>query len=325
MDLSRRSSLRLAAKATAFSLVSQLAWAQAYPSRPVRVIVPFAAAGGTDILARLIAQWLSQRLGQQFVVENRPGAGGTIGTEAVVRSPPDGYTLLISDASSTISATLYDKLNFNFAHDIAPVAYVLRSPFLMVVSPALPVKTVPEFFAYARTNPGKINMASSGIGTPPHVTGELFKMMTGIDMVTVHYRGAGPAITDLIGGQVQLLFVPPPSVTEHVRAGTLRALAVTAATRFEGLPDLPTLREFVPGFEASNTYGVGAPRNTPPDLIDRLNKEINVGLADPKLKAKIVEFGGSPVMNSPAEFARLIAADAEKWGKVVKFAAIRPE
>ena len=275
-----------------------------------------------DILARVVGQWLTERLGQQFVVENRPGAGGNIGTEAVVRAPPDGYTLLIVDASPTVNVTLYDKLNFDFIHDVAPVVSILRAPFLMVVNPAVPAKTLPEFLAFAQTNPGKINMASSGTGTMPHMTGELFKMMAHVEMVHVPYRSAGAAITDLIGGQVQVLFIPPPAVIEHVRAGKLRALGVTSAAPSE-LVNFPSVSEFVPGFEARNWYGVGAPRNTPIEIIEKLNREINAGLADPKLKAALADLGGTPTPGSPADFGKLIAEDTEKWGKVIRAANIK--
>jgi tripartite-type tricarboxylate transporter receptor subunit TctC len=320
----RRQFLHLAAGAAALPAVSRLAMAQAYPSRPVRVIVPFGTGGGTDILARVIGQWLSERLGQQFFVENRPGAGGNIGTEAVVRAPSDGHTLLIVDASPTVNVTLYDKLNFDFIHDIAPIASILRAPFLMVVNRAVPAKTLPEFLAFAKDNPGKINMASSGTGTMPHMTGELFKLMAGVDMVHVPYRSAGAAITDLIGEQVQVLFIPPPAVIEHVRAGKLRALAVTSAARSE-VQDLPSLSEFVPDFEASNWYGVGAPRSTPIEIIDQLNKSINSGLADPRLKVQIADLGGAPTPGSPTDFGKLIANETEKWAKVIRAANIKPE
>jgi tripartite-type tricarboxylate transporter receptor subunit TctC len=287
--------------------------------------VPFGTGGGTDILARVVGQWLSERLGQQFFVENRPGAGGNIGIEAVVRAPPDGHTLLIVDASPTVNVTLYDKFNFDFIHDIAPVASILRAPFLMVVNPAVPAKSLPEFLAFVKTNPGKINMTSPGTGTMPHMTGELFKMMARVEMVHVPYRSAGAAITDLIGGQVQVLFIPPPAVIEHVRAGRLRALAVTSAARSEVAQDFPSVSEFVPGFEASNWYGVGAPRNTPTEIIDRLNKTINAGLADPRLKAQIADLGGAPTPGSPTDFGKLIANETEKWAKVIRTANIKAD
>jgi tripartite-type tricarboxylate transporter receptor subunit TctC len=291
----------------------------------VRIIVPFGTAGGTDILARVVGQWLSERLGQQFFVENRPGAGGNIGTEAVVRAPADGHTLLIVDASPTVNVTLYDKLNFDLIHDIAPVASILRAPFVMVINPAVPAKTLPEFIALAKTNPGRINIASSGTGTMPHMTGELFKMMARVEMVHVPYRSAGAAIRDLIGGQVQVLFIPPPAVIEHVRAGKLRALAVTSAARSEVPQDFPSVSEFVPDFEASNWYGVGAPRNAPVEIVDKLNKTINAGLADPRLKAQIADLGGTPTPGSPADFGKLIANETEKWAKVIKLAGIKAD
>jgi tripartite-type tricarboxylate transporter receptor subunit TctC len=304
---------------------SRLVWAQAYPSRPVRVIVPFAPAGTTDILARLIGQWLSERLGQQFVIDNRPGSGGNLGTEAVVRAPADGYTLLLVGGWNAINATLYDKLNFNFLRDIMPVASIGGAPYVMVINPSLPAKTVPDFIAYAKANPGRVNMASAGTGAPSHVSGELFKMMAGVNMVHVPYRGGGPAVTDLLGGQVQVMFVPPPTSIEHIRSGKLRALAVTTATRSEALPDIPTVAEFVPGYEASNWYGVGAPKGTPAEIIDKLNKEINACLADPKLRARLADLGGTALAGSPADFGKLIADETEKWGKVVKFVGIKAD
>jgi tripartite-type tricarboxylate transporter receptor subunit TctC len=319
----RRHILHLTAGAAALPAVSRVAWAQTYPTRPVRLIVGVAAGGGTDIVARLISQWLSERLGQQFIVENRPGAGSNIATEVVVRAPPDGYTLLTVGAPAAINATLYyDKLNFNFIRDIAPVAGSMRGPLVMLVNPSFPAKTVPEFIAYAKANPGKINMASGGNGTTPHVTGELFKMMTGVDMVHVPYRGAGPAITDLLGGQVQVLFDNP---IEHIRAGRLRALAVTTTTRSEALPDIPTLGEFVPGYDASGWFGIGAPKDTPVQIIDRLNREINACLADPRMKARLTDLGGIVLSGSPADFGKHIAEETEKWAKVIKFAGIKPE
>ena len=319
----RRHILHLTAGAAALPAVSRVAWAQTYPTRPVRLIVGVAAGCGTDIVARLISQWLSERLGQQFIVENRPGAGSNIATEVVVRAPPDGYTLLTVGAPAAINATLYyDKLNFNFIRDIAPVAGIMRGPLVMLVNPSFPAKTVPEFIAYAKANPGKINMASGGNGTTPHVTGELFKMMTGVDMVHVPYRGAGPAITDLLGGQVQVLFDNP---IEHIRAGRLRALAVTTTTRSEALPDIPTLGEFVPGYDASGWFGIGAPKDTPVQIIDRLNREINACLADPRMKARLTDLGGIVLSGSPADFGKHIAEETEKWAKVIKFAGIKPE
>jgi tripartite-type tricarboxylate transporter receptor subunit TctC len=325
MKLPRRKFLRLAAGAGALPAVSRLAWAQAYPSRPVRIVVGLAPGGANDITARLMGQWLSERLGQQFVIENRPGAGTNIATEMVVRAPADGYTLLLVGAYNAISATLYEKLNFNFIRDIAPVASLVRLPLVMVVNPSLPTKTGPEFVAYAKANPGRISMASAGNGSAPHVAGELFKMMAGIDMVHVPYRGGGPAVTDLIAGQVQVLFAGAPESIEHIRAGRLRPLAVTDTTRLEALPDIPTVADFVPGYEASVLFGVGAPRNTPTEIVERLNKEINAGLADPKIKERFAVLGGTPLAGSPADFGKLIAEETEKWGKVIKFAGIKPE
>jgi tripartite-type tricarboxylate transporter receptor subunit TctC len=325
MKLPRRNFLHLAAGAAALPAVSRIAGAQAYPSRPVRWVVGFAAGGNADILTRPIGQWLSERLGQPFVVENRPGAGSNIATEAVVRASPDGYTLLWVTSANAINATLYDKLNFNFIRDIAPVATISRNAHVMVVNPSVPAKTVPEFIAYAKANPGKINMASGGNGSTPHVAGELFKMMAGIDMPHVPYRGSAPALTDLLGGQVQVYFSQMIASIEYVRAGKLRALAVTTTTRSDLLPDIPTLGEFLTGFEASTWVGVGAPRNTPPDIIEKLNKEINAALADPKLKARLADFGATPLVGSPADFGKLIADETEKWGKVIRTANIKPE
>jgi tripartite-type tricarboxylate transporter receptor subunit TctC len=325
MKLPRRNFLHLAAGAAALPAVSCFAWAQAYPSRPVRVVVPFAAGGPGDILARLIGQWLSERFGQPFVIENRPGGGSNIGTEAVVRAPGDGYSLLLASGANAINAALYEKLNFNFIRDIAPVASIIRTPLVMVVNPSVPAKTVPEFIAYAKANPGKINMASGGTGTGTHIAGELFKMMAGVDMVHVPYRGGGPALTDLLGGQMQVYFPTTVTSIEYIRAGRLRALAVTTATRSDALPDLPTVSEFVPGYEASFCTGIGAPRNTPAEIIDKLNMEINAGLADPKLKARLTDLGGTVLALSPAEFGKLIADETDKWAKVVKFAGIKAE
>jgi tripartite-type tricarboxylate transporter receptor subunit TctC len=321
----RRQFLHLAAGAAVLPTASSFAWAQSYPSRPVRVIVGFAAATGADILARLMGQWLSERLGQQFVIENRPGAGTNIATEAVVRSAPDGYTLLAVSPANAISATLYEKLNFNFIRDIAPVASVMRTPNVMLVNPSVPAKSVPEFIAYAKANPGKISFASGGNGSGSHMSGELFKMMTGVDMVHVPYRGGGPALTDLLGGQVQLMFPGTTASIAYIRSGTLRALAVTTATRAEVLPDIPTVGDFVPGYESSLVDGVGVPKGTPHEIIDRLNKEINAGLADPKLNTRLAELGGKVLPGSPADFGKLIAEETEKWGKVIKFAGIKPE
>jgi tripartite-type tricarboxylate transporter receptor subunit TctC len=324
MKLARRRFLRLAAGAAALPAVSRFAWAQAYPARPVRIIVGTAAGGAPDVLARLVGQWLSDRLHKSFVIENRTGAGGNVGTEAVVRAPPDGYTLLLVASANAVNATLYDKLNYNFIRDIAPVAGVVRIPNMLVVHPSVPARTVPEFVLYAKANPEKITMASAGIGTAPHLAGELFKMMAGIEMVHVPYRGAAPALTDLIGGQVQVMFPSTASSIEHIRSGKLRALAVTAATRWEGLPDLPTVSEFVPGFETSFWSGVGTPRNTPVEIIDKLNDEINAGLADSKIKAQLADLGGVPMSMAAADFGKLIAEETEKWGRVIRAANIKP-
>jgi tripartite-type tricarboxylate transporter receptor subunit TctC len=325
MKLSRRNFLHLAAGAVALPAVSRIASAQAYPSRPVRMIVPFGPAGTTDIVARLIGQWLSEHLGQQFVVENRPGGAGNIGTEAVVRAPADGYTLLMIDVSPAINATLFDKLNFNFVRDIAPVANIVRVPNVMVVNPAFPAKTIPDFIAHAKANPGKISLASAGIGTPNHVAGELFKMMAGLDLVHVPYRGGGPAIADLLGGQVDVTFAVVTTAIEYIRTGKLRALAVTSATRQEALPDIPTVADFLPGYEASGWFGLFAPRNTPAEIIDKLNKEINAALADPKVKARLADLGGTVVLGSPADFGKLVVDDKEKWAKVIRAAGIKAE
>jgi tripartite-type tricarboxylate transporter receptor subunit TctC len=326
MMLLRRRFLHLAAGAAAiFPAVSRVAWAQTYPTRPVRIIVPAAAGGGNDIVARLIGQWLSERLGRQFIIENRPGAGSIIGTEAVVRASPDGYTLLLVSPPQVVNATLYEKLNYNFLRDIAPVASIFRDLYVMAVHPSFPAKTVPEFIVYAKANPDKINMASGGNGSGPHVTGELFKMMAGINMVHVPYRSTGQALTDLLGGQAQVMFASVPSSVEHIRAGKLRALAVTAAMGSEALPDIPTMGDFVPGYEASSVWGLGAPRNTPTEIIDKLNKEINAVLADPKMKARLVDLGGTVLSSSPADFGKLLADETEKWAKVIKFAGIKVE
>jgi tripartite-type tricarboxylate transporter receptor subunit TctC len=325
MKLFRRRFLHFAAGAAALPAAFGSAWAQAYPSRPVRIIVPVGAAGVTDIIARLIGQWLSERLGQPFVVENRPGAGNTIGTEAVVRAPADGYTLLLVGAPNAINASLYDKVSFDFIRDIAPVASIARVSNVLAVNLSVPAKTGPEFIAYAKANPGKINMASVGNGSTPHVTGELFKMMAGVDMVHVPYRSAAAALTDLITGQVQVYFATTASSIEHIRAGRLRALAVTSTTRSDFLPDVPSVSDFLPGFEASFWGGVGAPRNTPAEIVSKLNQEINAGLADAKLTARLADLGGTIISGSPADFAKLIADETEKWGKVVKFAGIKPD
>jgi tripartite-type tricarboxylate transporter receptor subunit TctC len=324
MKLSRRKFLHLAAGAAALPALRRIARAQAYPTRPVHWVVGFAPGGGNDIVARLMGQWLSERLGQPIVIENRPGEASSIATETVVRAPPDGYTLLFVAPSSAINATLYEKLNFNFIGDIAPVG-IIRIPNVMVVNPSVPAKTVPEFIAYAKANPGKVNMASPGVGTSVHLSGELFKMMTGIDMVHVPYKGAAPALTDLLGGQVQVMFATMPSSIEYIRAGRLRALAVTTAARSQALPGVPTVGEFVPGYEVSTWYGVGAPMGTPTEVIDKINKEINAGLADPKLKARLIDLGGITIVGSPGDFGKLITDETEKWAKVIKFAGIKPE
>ena len=321
----RRQFLHLAAGAVALPAISRFARAQDYPSRPVRVIVSVAPGGANDLVARLMGQWLSERLGQQFVIENRPGAGGNIGTEAVVNSPPDGYTLLLVGSFNAINTTLYDKLNFNFIRDIAPVAGIIRVPLIVVVNPSVPAKTAPEFIAYAKANSGKINYGSAGIGTSLHVAGELFKMMTGIDMVHVRYRGAAPATTDLLGGQVQVMFSGISDSIEYIRAGKLRALAVTTATRSEALPEIPTVAEFVPGYEASSWFGIGAPKNTPAENIDRLNKLINSSFIDPVMKGRLADMGGILLAGSPADFGRHIADETEKWAKVIRAANIKPE
>ena len=324
MKLRRRQFLHLAAGAAAQPTLSRVAWAQTYPTRPVRLIVGFAAGGGTDVAARLVAQWLAERLGHPFVIDNRPGAGGNLATESVVKSPPDGHTLLVSGVSDAVNATLYDKLNFNFIRDIAPVAGIMLAPNVMVVHPSVPARTVPEFIAYAKGNPGKLSMASAGNGTSPHMAGELFKMMTGVDMVHVPYRGGAPALTDLLGGQVQVMFVPAVLSIEHVKTNKLRALAVTAAARLEALPDIPTVAEFVPGYEASAFSGVGAPSRTPTEIIDQLNKAINAGLVDARIKARLADLGGTVLPGSPADFGKLIADETAKWAKVIKFAGIKP-
>ncbi len=325
MKLPRRRFLQVAAGAAALPAVSRVAWAQSYPSRPVRLVVPIAAGGSQDILARLMGQWLSERLGQPFVIDNRPGGGGNIGTEVAVRAPADGYTLLLVSSANVINATLYDKLNFNFIRDIAPVAGIIRVPHATVVHPLVPAKTVPEFIAYAKANPGKVNMASAGTGTGTHLTGELFKMMAGVDMVHVPYRGGGPALADLLGRQVQVMFPTMVSAIEYVRAGSLRALAVTTATRSKALPDMPTVGEFVPGYEASAVFGLGTPRNAPAEIIELLNKEINAALADSKLKARLADVGGDVLALSPADFGKLIAEETEKWSKVIRTANIKAE
>jgi tripartite-type tricarboxylate transporter receptor subunit TctC len=326
MQFPRRRFLGLAAGAAMLPATPlRFAKAQSYPTRPVQLTVYFAAGGGNDIIARLMGQWMSEQLGQSFVIQNRPGGGGNIGTEAVVRADPSGYSLLFISTSNATNATLYDHLGFNFIHDIAPVAGISREPNVMVINPSVPVKSVAEFIAYAKTNPGKVNYASAGIGTSQHMAGELFKMMTGINMVHIPHRGSAPALTNVLGGQVQLMFVSMPSVLEYIRSDKLRALAVTSAKRAELLPEVPTVSEFVAGFEASPFYGMGAPGNTPPEIVERLNAAINAGLADPKLEARLSSLGCTPLPGSPAQFGKLIADETEKWAKVIKFANIKPE
>ena len=321
----RRRVMYLAAGAAALPAVSRVARAQTYPARPVRLVVGFPAGGAADITARLIGQWLQERLGQPFIIENRPGAGSNIATEAVVRAPGDGYTLLLVATPNAINATLYDKLSFNFIRDIAPVASTHRSPLVVVVNPLVPAKTVPEFIAYIRANRGKINMASAGIGSPGHVAGELFKMMAGVDLVHVPYRGSAPALTDLFSGQVQVMFNPVQEFIEHIKAGRLRSLAVTTETRQAVLPDIPTVGEFVAGYAASGWAGIGAPRNTPVEIIERLNGAMNAGLADPKIVGRLVDSGVAPMSMTPSEFEKFVAEETEKWAKVIKFAGIKAE
>jgi len=326
MRLARRRLLHLAAGAAVLPAMSRFAWAQPYPSRPVRIIIGQAAGSSSDITARLIAQQVSQRLGQQFIIETRPGAGGNIATEAAAGAPPDGYTLLLVNAQNTINSVLYEKLNFNFLRDIAPIAGIDLVPLVMEVHPSFPAKTVLEFIAYAKANPGKINMASAGIGGPQHVAGELFKFMAGVNLVHVPYRGSTPALTDLLGGQVEMMFDVTPSSLPHIRAGALRPLGVTTKARLEALPDVPTVADFLPGYEASAWVGFGAPKNTPAAIIDMLNKEFNAAIADPAIKKRLAELGAVAMPpNSPADFAKYMADDAEKWAKVVKFAGLKPE
>ena len=325
MNLPRRQFLYLAAGAAALPAFSRFARAQAYPTRPVHLVLTTTPGGPADVVARLMGQWLSERLGQPFVIENRPGAGSNIGTEAVVRAPADGYTLLLVATGNASNATLYEKLNFDFIQDITPVAGLIRGPFVMVVNASFPAKTIPEFIAYAKANPGKINFASGGTGFASHLSGELFKMMTGVNMVHVPYRGQSAAMTDLLGDQVQIMFDPVVSSLSHIQTGKLRPLAVTTSTRSEVLPDIPTVGDFLPGYEASIWFGVGAPRNTPSEIVDRLNKEINAGLTDPKIKSRFAELGGTTLPGSPADFGELIADETEKWGKVIKFAGIKAD
>jgi len=325
MALPRRQFLCLAASVVTLPAFSEIGRAQAYPWRPVRLVIGFPAGAGGDIVARLIGQWLSDRLGQPFVVDNRPGAGSNIATEAVVRASADGYTLLVATSPNAINASLYEKLNFNFIEDISPIAGLVVVPNVMVVHPSVHAKTVPEFIALAKANPGKINMASVGNGTSSHVSGELFKMMSGVDMVHVPYRGAPPAMTDLLGGQVQVSFATTAVAVEHIKAGKLRALAVTSGVRWEGLPDIPTVGDFLPGYEASVWYGIGAPKKTPAEIVNRLNREINASFADSMIKARLADLGCVPLAGSPADFSKLIAEETEKWAKVVKFAGVKPE
>ena len=321
----RRDFLHLAAGAAALPAATRFARAQAYPTRPVRLIDGYPPGGSAEITARLIGQWLSERLGQPFVIDNRPGGGGNIATEAVVSASPDGHTLLLVGTSHTVNATLYDKLNFNFARDIAPVGGIIRQPQVMLVNPSVPAKTVPEFIAYSRANPGKINMASGGNGSSSHLSGELFKMMAGVTMVHAPYRGVAPALTDLLGGQVHVYFGPAPATIEHIRSGKLRALAVTTSTRLEMLPDIPTVEEFVPGYQAIGFFGLGAPKNTPAEIVNTLNKEMNAGFADPTMKARIADLGSMTFPGSPADFAKFIADETEKWGKVIRTANIKAQ
>jgi tripartite-type tricarboxylate transporter receptor subunit TctC len=325
MKLLRRQFLKLAAVVAAAAAVPQFASALDYPTRPVRIIAGFAAGGGVDVTARLIGQWLTDRLGQSFVIENRPGAGGNIGTEAVVNAAPDGYTLLLATVPNAVNASLYEKLSFNFIRDIVPVAGIIRVPMVILLNPSVPAATVAEFISYAKANPDKVNMASAGNGSAPHMAGELFKMMAGVNLVHVPYRGQGPALTDLLGGQVQVLFAATPGTSEYITTGKLRALAVTSASRAEMLPELRTVGDFVPGYEASQWYGIGVPRNTPAEIVDKLNKEINAAIADPAMKARFAAIGGEPLPGTAAEFGKLIAEETEKWGRVVRAAGIKPE
>ena len=325
MKLLRREFLHLAASIAALPTLLRTAKAEGYPTRPVRLVVGFAPGGGNDITARLMGQWLSEHLGQPIVIENRPGAATNVATEAVVNTAPDGYTLLFVAPTAAINATLYEKLNFNFIRDVAPIAGIMRIPNVMVVNPSVPAKTVPEFIAYAKANPGKINFASPGVGTSVHLSGELFKMKTGVDMVHVAYKGSAPSLTDLIGGQVQVSFATMPAAIEFIRAGRLRALAVTTATRSPELPEVPAVGEFVPGYEVSSWYGICARRGTPAEVIDKLNREINAGLADPTMKARLADLGGITIAGSPNDFGKLIADETEKWGKVIRAANIKPE
>jgi tripartite-type tricarboxylate transporter receptor subunit TctC len=325
MKLPRREFLHLAASSATLPVLLRTAKAEGYPARPLRLVVGFAPGGGNDITARLMGQWLSEHLGQPIVIENRPGAATNAATETVVNAAPDGYTLLFAAPTAAINATLYEKLNFNFIRDVAPIAGIMRIPNVMVVNPSFPAKTVPEFIAYAKANPGKINFASPGVGTSVHLSGELFKMMTGVDMVHVAYKGSAPSLTDLIGGQVQVSFATMPAAIEFIRAGRLRALAVTTATRSSELPEVPAVGEFVPGYEVSSWYGICARRGTPAEVINKINREINAGLADPTMKARLADLGGITIAGSPGDFGKLIADETAKWGKVIKAANINPE
>jgi len=325
MTLVRRNFLRLAGAALATSVYSSITFAQTYPTRPLRLLVGNAAGGGTDILARLLSPWLSERLGQPVIIENRPGAGGNVATGAVVNAAADGHTLLLVTSAHAVNEVLYERLSYNFIRDIAPVASISRDPLFMLVHPSFPARTVPEFIAYAKANPSNVSMASPGSGTGPHVAGELFKMMAGVNMVHVPYRSGAPALTDLIGGQVQTYFGALPVSIGHIRAGRLRPLATTGATRSDVLPEIPAISESVPGYEASTWFGVGVPRNTSPEIVARLNREINAGLADPKMRARLADLGSSAFVGSPSDFAKFIAEETEKWTKVVKFAGIKAE
>jgi tripartite-type tricarboxylate transporter receptor subunit TctC len=325
MKHSRRQFLHLITGVATLPLLTRIATAQSYPTRPVRIVAAFAAGGGVDITARLIGQWLSDRFGQSFVVENRPGAGGNIGTEAVINAAPDGQTLLLATVPNAVNTSLYEKLNFNFIRDTAPIGGIIRVPMVVLVHPSVPAKTIPELIAYAKANPGKVNMASAGTGSAPHMAGELFNFMAGVNMIHVPYRGQGPALSDLLGGQVQVYFATTPGTSDFVRTGKLRALALTSPTRAEGFSDLPQVGDFVPGYEASQWYGMSAPKNTPTAVIDKLNGEINAALTDPAMKAKFAEIGGEPLAGSPADFGRLVAEETDKWAKVVKFTGLKPE
>ena len=325
MNLPRRKFLHMAVGTAALPFASRIAWARPYPSHPVRIVVGFPPGGGADITARLIGQWLSERFGQPCIIENRPGAGGNIGTEAVTRAPADGYTLLLVLTTNAVNATLYDKLHFNFVRDIVPVASIYYVPNVMAVRPSFPAKTIPEFIAYSKSNPGKVNMSSGGIGAPMHMSGELFKLMAGIDVVHVSYRGAGPALTDLLGGQTDVGFPTMPASIEYIRTGKLRALGVTTAKRADALPDVPAVSEFISNYESTTWFGVGAPRDTPVEVIEKLNREINSALADPGMRARLAQLGGTILAGSPDDFAKLIADETEKWAKVIRTANIRPE